>query len=88
MTDRTTDLETLLADLPEEKAQEVLDFAAFLHEQYAPNARRGSAAAILDAIDSTGPLEFDDGELDHLLSDLESMRRLDLADHDQVSAGY
>lgn len=77
MTDTITNLEALLAELPEEKAQEVFDFAAYLHQQYVTHPQRGSAQALLQALDSSGPLEFDEGELEGLLIELEALRRLD-----------
>ncbi|MCZ2112706.1 MAG: DUF2281 domain-containing protein [Anaerolineae bacterium] len=77
-----TILEQLLADLPEEKAQEVVDFAAYLRRQYTTATERGSARAILNALDEEGPLLFAEGELDSLLAELEAMRQLDLSDRD------
>jgi hypothetical protein len=38
----------------------------------------GSAEAILAALDAAGPLEFEQGELDTLLSEIEQLRELDL----------
>lgn len=81
MTGPSMNLEELLAELPEEKSREVIDFAAFLHQQYAQKPQRGSAGAILQALDEVGSLEFEEGELDALLDELEAMRRLDLIDH-------
>lgn len=81
MTEPSMNLEALLAELPEEKTREVIDFAAFLHQQYAQPFRRGSAGAIMQALDEVGALEFDAGELDTLLDDLESFRQLDPIDH-------
>jgi hypothetical protein len=81
LTDATVNLESLVAELPDEKAREVFDFAAYLHRQYAQQPGRGSARAILRALGEGGPLEFDDGELDALLAELEALRQLDVADH-------
>lgn len=81
MTDTSLNLEALLAELPEEKAREVFDFAAFLHQQYAQHPVRGSAGAILRALDEAGTLEFDEGELELLLDELEALRGLDVTDH-------
>ena len=69
MTESSMNLEALLAELPEDKTREVIDFAAFLHQQYAQPFRRGSAGAIMQALDETGALGFDAGELDTLLDD-------------------
>ena len=71
-------IEMLLADLPADKVQELIDFAQFLKERYAPQAARGSAAAILQGLQEVGPLEFEPDELDTLLDDLEAMRQLDM----------
>ncbi len=76
----TKALESLLTDLPEEAVQEVYDFAAFLHQRYASQPPRGSARAILQALEEVGPLEFEEGELDELLADIEAMRELDMSD--------
>ena len=76
MTDTSTRLEALLADLPEEKALEIVDFATFLHRQYAQKTGRGTATAILQALDEDGPLVFEEGELDTLLDELEALRQL------------
>lgn len=85
MIDTSLNLETLLAELPDEKAREVLDFVAFLHQQYAQQSSRGSAGAILRALDEAGPLEFEEGELELLLDELEALRQLDLVDHARLS---
>lgn len=81
MIDQSLILEQLLAGLPEDKAQEVIDFAAYLRQQYAPHPQRGSAEAILDALSEGVVLEFDAGELDALLDELEAMRASDMTDH-------
>lgn len=76
------ELETILAELPSEKVQEVVDFASYLRHRYAPSSRRGSPYAILRALEETGPLQFEEGELDSLLSEIEMMRQLDLEEDD------
>lgn len=85
MTHRTPaqseDLELILTNLPAEKMREVFDFAAYLHQRYAPNPPRGSVNAILQALEDTGPLQFEEGELDSLLDDLAAMRELDMNGH-------
>ena len=73
-------LVAIVHELPEDKAAEILDFASFLHGRYTrPNHPRGSAEAILAAIDRVGPLEFEPGELEKLLTEIERQRELDLA---------
>lgn len=76
------ELESILAELPSEKVQEVVDFASYLRHRYGPSPQRGSASAILQALEETGPLQFEEGELDSLLSEIETMRQLDLVDDD------
>jgi hypothetical protein len=70
-----------MRDLPDEKTAEILDFADYLHGKYGRSAPdRGSAMAILRALDESGPLEFVPGELDSLLDEIERARDSDLDD--------
>lgn len=62
------ELENILAELPVEKAQALMDFARYLHQQYAPQPRSGSATAILEKLAEVGPLYFEEGELEMLLA--------------------
>ena len=56
--------------LPEDKVAEVLDFAGYLQSKFGQHRPpRGSAEAILHALEEVGPLQFDPGELDTLLTD-------------------
>lgn len=65
----TRQLRAAVRDLPADKVAEVLDFAAYLRDKYGQDCpKRGSAEAILDALDEVGPLEFEPGELDSLLA--------------------
>jgi hypothetical protein len=66
------ELETIVAELPTEKVQELLDFAYYLHQRYTPHPQRGSATAILDTLQEVGALQFEEGELDALLADIEA----------------
>lgn len=75
------ELETILAELPADKVQEVVDFASYLRQRYTSTLQRGSAGAILQALEKTGPLEFEEGELNALLHEIEAMRQMDLEDH-------
>jgi hypothetical protein len=72
------ELEEILADLPAEKVQTLMDFAYYLHQRYASHPRRGSAGAILETLERVGSLQFEEGELDALLKDIEAMRQLDI----------
>ncbi|HHH42264.1 MAG TPA: hypothetical protein ENK56_09720 [Chloroflexi bacterium] len=73
--------------LPEEKLSAVVDFADYLqHQQRRRKPERGSAEAILQALDRVGPLQFEPGELDQLLAEIERMREMDLEDYDRLSA--
>lgn len=75
-------LATALQDLPPEKVQQVLDFANFLRSQYTLAApEHGSAKVILQALEQTGPLQFAPGELDALLTEIQSLRAMDLENH-------
>lgn len=74
------ELETIMAELPSEKAEELLDFAYYLRQRYASHPQCGSAVAILETLNEVGPLQFEEGELDTLLEEVEAMRRLDMGD--------
>lgn len=74
------EIEAILAELPADKVQEVVDFASYLRHRYGSPRQRGSAGAILQALETTGPLEFEEGELDTILNEIEAMRQLDLRD--------
>jgi len=60
----------------------VIDFAGYLQSEY--NKRqtaRGSAEAILQALERVGPLQFEPGELDQLLDEIDQMRLMDMEEH-------
>ena len=75
-------------ELPDDKLVEVLDFVEFLHARYAapPQPKRGSPEAILQALERVGPLQFEPGELDRLLAEIEEMRLMDLKEHGELPA--
>jgi hypothetical protein len=75
------ELETIIAELPVDKIQEVLDFAHYLRLRYVSKPERGSTTAILATLEDVGSLQFEEGELDSLLTDIEAMRQMDLQDH-------
>jgi hypothetical protein len=79
--ERLTDqLIAAIRELPIEKVATILDFVGYLQSQYSPrNPERGSPKAVLHALDQVGPLQFEPGELDTLLTDIERMRETDLA---------
>ncbi len=61
--------------LPDNRLQEVLDFAGYLQQKLEPpSVERGSAEALLR---HAGTFQFEPGELDGLLADIDNMRRLD-----------
>ena len=64
-------------DLPEERVQEVLDFIEFLKSKWEKERRppRGSPEALLEC---AGIWQFEPGELDELLADIERMRDMEL----------
>jgi len=65
-------LVTAVQGLPPDKVQQVIDFADDLRTQYAADVpQRGSAEAILQALDQAGPLQFAPGELDALLAEVQ-----------------
>lgn len=69
-------------ELPEDRLLEVLDFAGYLQSRYSRRRpERGSPEAILQALERIGPLQFEPGELDQLLEEIEQMRLMDLAEH-------
>ena len=68
--------------LPADKVASVLDFVGYLKSQYtALRADRGSVQAIVRVLEEVGPLHFERGELNSLLSDIDRMRELDLDQH-------
>ncbi len=75
-------IEMIMAELPSEKAQELVDFAYYLHQRFTSHPQRGSAAAILETMSEVGPLEFEEGELVLLLDEIEAMRSLDMRNDD------
>lgn len=71
-----------MQELPIDKLLTVLDFASYLQSKYSQRRpERGSAEAILHALEQSGPLQFEPGELDVLLADIERMRETDLEAH-------
>lgn len=71
-------------DLPEDKVAEILDFTEYLHGKYAERRpERGSPEAILHDLAENGPLQFEPGELDALLDDIEQARDSDLEEHSE-----
>ena len=76
------ELENIITELPLDKAQELMDFALYLRQKYTPHPRRGSAAVILETLEEVGPLQFEKGELDSLLKDIEAMRQMDMLKSD------
>ena len=82
-----TRLATAVQDLPHEKILQVIDFAGYLRSKYAPDTpKRGSAEAVLQALEQVGPLQFAPGELDTLLAEIQTMREMDLETYDELSA--
>lgn len=50
------------------------------------STRRGSAEAILQALEQTGPLQFMPGELESLLAEIQILREMDLEINDRLYA--
>jgi len=77
--------ERLLAtvqELPEDKVAEVLDFVGYLHSKYGQrHPERGSLEAFLQILQETGGLQFDPGELEAILADIERARDSDVEEH-------
>jgi hypothetical protein len=66
-------------DLPRENILQVIDFADYLRSKYVPSApQRGSAEAVLQALEQVGPLQFAPGELDALLAEIRTGREMDM----------
>jgi len=69
-------------ELPEDRLLAVLDFVGYLQSRYSQRRpRRGSPEAILQALERIGPLQFEPGELDQLLEEIEQMRLMDMEEH-------
>ena len=68
--------------LPPDKLMTLIDFAGYLQSHYGrQRPERGSPEAILQALERIGPLQFEPGELDQLLEEIEHMRLMDLEAH-------
>ena len=78
-------LEQLIAvvqELPREQIAEVSNYAKELrHQNDRGVPEPGSMAAIIEAMKAAGPLEFEEGELESLLAEIEAMRDLDMEEH-------
>jgi hypothetical protein len=71
-----------IQELPTDKVLTILDFVGYLQSQYGQRRpERGSAEAIMHALEQSGPLQFEPGELDALLAEVEHMREIDLEAH-------
>lgn len=73
------DLFALVQELPTDQLVAVSEYAKGLRMD-APS--RGTAQALLEALTHSGPLQFESGELDRLLAELETMRQLDMEEYD------
>lgn len=82
-----TQLVAVVKELPNEQIAEVADFAGYLQSKHRSlDARPGSPQAVLGALERYGPLEFDEGELDTLMADVERLRNLELDENGGLSA--
>jgi hypothetical protein len=80
-------LATAVRGLPPARLRQVIDFADYLRmKDSSSQPQRGSAEAILQALEQTGPLQFAPGELDALLMEIQSMRDMDMEADDQLPA--
>jgi hypothetical protein len=70
-------------ELPKDKLLEILDFAGYLQSRYGQRRpERGSPEAILK---HAGKFQFEPGELDQLLAEIEQMRLMDMEEHERLS---
>jgi hypothetical protein len=75
-------LKSIAQALPREQIVALVDFAEYLHTKHlAEQPRRGSIDAFLEFLDRAGPLQFEPGELDRILAEIEQARDLDLEAH-------
>ncbi len=78
-----THLAMAVRGLPPDKVRQVIDFADYLRTKYTSAASQpGSAEAILQTLEETGPLEFAPGELETLLTEIQALREKDLEGRD------
>jgi len=71
-------------ELPESQLLAVLDFATYLQSRYGRHRpERGSPEALRP---HAGQWQFEPGELDRLLAEIEQMRLLDLEKNDRLSS--
>lgn len=75
-------LEELIAnvhDLSNEQIEILTEYAKDLRlHSVSQEPERGTPEAILQALEAIGPLQFEEGELDRLLAEIEDLRQLDL----------
>jgi hypothetical protein len=78
---------SIAQEMSADKIVEVVNFAnALKYTPEKPRFERGSLEALLDAMNRFGPLEFEPGELETLLTEIYAMRELDLDKNDRLSA--
>lgn len=90
----TDQLVKMIARMPFQMLMQLFEYASGLlapntkkdsggnkHHIMSTKPKRGSAEAILQAIDEVGPLEFEPGELDRILDELREMRHMDREDY-------
>jgi hypothetical protein len=81
--DLTGRLLRAVQDLPDDKIGEAIDFVEYLQAKYGQRQPpRGSAEGIAKAFAEFGPLEFEPGEFDALLADMERSRWMSLTDEE------
>jgi hypothetical protein len=81
--DLTDRLLRAVQDLPDDKIGEAIDFVEYLQTKYGQRQPpRGSPATFLKALEEVGPLEFEPGELEELLTDMERSRWMGLTDEE------
>jgi hypothetical protein len=77
--DLTGRLLRAVQDVPDDKIGEAIDFVEYLQSKYGQRQPpRGSAEAILQGLRETGGLQFEPGELESLLAQIEQDRDSEL----------
>ncbi len=81
------DLMEVVRDLSPENIRQVLDYADYLrNKSRISTPPRGSAQALLLALEQVGPLAFAPGELEARLAEIQTMREMDRQNNDRLSA--
>lgn len=80
--DLLAQLITIANDLPPEQIEALADFAEYLRAKYpSEKPERKTTETIIEALERVGPLEFEPGELEAILAEIQQMRDRGFEEH-------